>query len=57
MWLAEAGVSMDEIAQYLGHGDIATTRKVYAKFSPGYLRDAASHLEVGLTHESIRKVN
>lgn len=56
VWLAEAGVGMEEIAQYLGHGDIATTRKVYARYSPGYLRDAASHLEVGLTHEAIRRV-
>lgn len=47
VWLAEAGKSMDEIAQYLGHTDVATTRKVYARFSPDYLRGAAEVLEIG----------
>lgn len=45
VWMAEAGRSMDEIAQYLGHNDVATTRKVYARFSPDHLREAASSLE------------
>ncbi len=53
VWLAEAGVSMDEIAQYLGHGDVNVTRRVYARFSPTYLRDAASHLEVGITPSQV----
>lgn len=43
--MAEDGVSMDEIAQYLGHDDVATTRKVYARFTPGHLRRAAAALE------------
>jgi integrase len=43
--MAEAGVSMEEIAQYLGHDDVSTTRKVYARFSPTYLKEAASVLE------------
>jgi integrase len=43
--MAEDGVSMDEVAQYLGHDDVATTRKVYARFSPGHLRRAAAALE------------
>ncbi|WP_247875221.1 site-specific integrase [Ochrobactrum sp. Marseille-Q0166] len=45
VWMAEAGVSMDEIAQYLGHSTPAITFKVYARFSPDYLRKAASSLE------------
>jgi len=43
--LAEAGVAMEEIAQFLGHDDVNTTRKVYARFSPTYLKEAASVLE------------
>jgi integrase len=43
--MAEAGISMDEIAQYLGHEDVNVTRKKYARFSPTYLRRAAAALE------------
>jgi integrase len=43
--MAEAGVPMEEIAQYLGHADVGITRRVYARFSPTYLRQAASVLE------------
>lgn len=45
-WMAEDGVSMDEIAQYLGHRNVATTRAIYARFSPEFLRDAARSLEL-----------
>jgi len=45
-WMAEAGVSMDRIAAYLGHVDSRITSKVYARFSPDYLRDAAEALEI-----------
>jgi integrase len=44
--MAESGVTMDEIAQFLGHSNPATTYKVYARFSPDYLRKAASALDV-----------
>lgn len=43
--MAEDRVSMEEIAQFLGHSNVNTTRNVYARFSPDYLRDAASALE------------
>jgi len=43
--MAEDGVRMEEIAQYLGHSDANVTRKVYARFSPDYLRKAAASLE------------
>ncbi|MEJ5019339.1 tyrosine-type recombinase/integrase [Ochrobactrum vermis] len=45
VWMAEAGVSMDEITQYLGHSSPAITFKVYARFSPDYLRKAVSALD------------
>jgi integrase len=44
VWLAEDGHSMDEIAQYLGHGNSRITAKVYARFSPTHLRKLADSL-------------
>jgi integrase len=46
VWMAEAGVSMEEIAQYLGHSNIETTRRVYARYSPDHLQRAARALEL-----------
>ena len=37
VWAAEAGVSMAELAQFMGHDDDRTTQKHYARFSPGFL--------------------
>lgn len=45
VWMAEGGVPMDEIAQFLGHSDPRITYRVYARFSPSYLKKAASTLE------------
>lgn len=45
-WLAEDGVPMAEIAQFLGHSDSRITERVYARFSPTYLSKAASSLEL-----------
>lgn len=45
--MAEAGISMDEIAQFLGHSNVKVTRDVYARFSPDHLKLAASVLEYG----------
>lgn len=44
VWMAEARVPMEEIAAYLGHTNIATTAKVYARFSPDYLQRAGQAL-------------
>ncbi len=43
--MAESGVPMAEIAQFLGHSSESVTYRVYARFSPDYLRRAASALE------------
>lgn len=43
--MAEAGVPIMEISQYLGHSNSTVTERVYARFSPDYLRRAASALE------------
>jgi integrase len=45
VWMAEAGVPMPEIAQYLGHEDDRITQRIYARFSPQHLRRAAGALE------------
>jgi integrase len=46
VWMAEGGVPMSEIAQFLGHSNTAITERIYARYSPNYLRNAARHLEV-----------
>lgn len=46
-FMAEAGVPIEEIAEYLGHSNPNITRSTYAKFSPDYLRRAAGSLEFG----------
>lgn len=45
VWMAEAGISMDEIAQYLGHSSTEITYRVYARYSPDYLRKASDVLQ------------
>lgn len=45
VWMAEDGHSMNEIAQYLGHSNTTVTEKVYARFSPTYLRKASEALK------------
>jgi len=49
--MAERGVSMDRIAAMLGHSDSRITSRVYAKFAPDFLRDAADALEIDLLKE------
>jgi integrase len=46
VWMAEAGVPMEEISQYCGHRDMNTTRRIYARYSPDYLQQAARALEL-----------
>lgn len=46
VWLAEDGHSMWEISEFLGHNDVKTTTRIYAKFSPTHLRKLADSLSV-----------
>jgi integrase len=46
VYMAQAGVPLAEIAEYMGHTSIETTRKHYAKFGPDHLRRAAGALEI-----------
>ncbi len=43
--MAEAGVPMSEISQFLGHADSRVTERVYIKYSPTYLMNAAKALD------------
>jgi integrase len=45
VWAAEGGASMDELAQFLGHDDSATTSTHYARYSPGHLRGVATKVQ------------
>ncbi len=44
VWMAEDGIQMEEIAQFLGHKNVNTTRRIYARYSPDYLRTASEAL-------------
>ena len=45
VWMAESGVPISEVSQYLGHSNSSVTERVYSRYSPEYLRKAASALE------------
>ena len=45
-WMAEDGIPMAEIAQFLGHSESRLTERIYARFSPNHLRKAAAALEL-----------
>jgi integrase len=42
--MIENGVPMEQVSKILGHTSVSVTAKVYAVFSPGYLKDAVSVL-------------
>jgi integrase len=46
VWLAEAGWPMSAIARLLGHKDSRITERVYAKFSPDYMKNMVEALAV-----------
>ena len=45
VWMAEREVPLMQISQFLGHKDSRITERVYSRFSPSFLRGAASALE------------
>jgi integrase len=45
VWMAEADVPMQKIAQYLGHTSTRVTETVYARYSPSFMRDASAALD------------
>jgi Site-specific recombinase XerD len=45
VWMAEDRVPMTEIASFLGHKDTTITTRVYARYHPDFLREAARSLD------------
>jgi integrase len=45
VWMAEADVPMEQIAQYLGHTSTRITFATYARFSPRFMAGAAKALD------------
>jgi integrase len=45
VWMAQADVPMQKIAQYLGHTSTRVTERTYARYSPSFMKDAAAALE------------
>lgn len=41
VWMAQDDVPMQKIAQFLGHTTTAVTERVYARYSPSFMRDAS----------------
>ena len=44
-------MSIERIAELLGHADSKTTYKNYVRFTPDFLRDAAEVLEIGAVRD------
>jgi len=42
--MVSAGVPMHKVSQYLGHSNTSMTEKVYARYSPSHMQDAADVL-------------
>jgi integrase len=42
VWMAQANVPMQKIAQYLGHTSTRVTEQVYARYSPSFMQDASA---------------
>lgn len=42
--MLSAGVPMSKVSQYLGHSNTAITEKVYARYAPSHMQDAADVL-------------
>ena len=53
VWMAEAGISMEIIAQFLGHTDPQITAQTYARFAPDHLKKAAQALDLGCHLQAI----
>uniref|UniRef100_UPI00384B8331 tyrosine-type recombinase/integrase n=1 Tax=Stappia indica TaxID=538381 RepID=UPI00384B8331 len=45
VWMVSEGVSMEKVAQFLGHSNVSVTFSTYARFAPDHLRDEADILD------------
>jgi integrase len=46
VWMVMDGIPMQKISQFLGHGDTRITERVYARYRPEHLKDAAETLVI-----------
>lgn len=46
IWMVSDGIPMPKVAQYLGHSDDRITQRVYARFAPSHMQDAADSLNL-----------
>lgn len=46
-WMVQAGVSLDDVARFLGHSDTKMVRRVYGHHEPAWLAGAAAALARG----------
>lgn len=42
--MVSAGIPMQKVSQYLGHSNTAITERVYARYAPSHMQDAADVL-------------
>lgn len=45
VWMAQADVPLQKIAQFLGHTSTRVTERTYARYSPSFMADAAAALD------------
>jgi integrase len=45
VWMIADGIPMQKVSQYLGHTNTQVTERVYARYAPDHLRDAAEALD------------
>lgn len=45
VWMAQADVPIQKIAQFLGHTSTRVTERTYARYSPSFMKDAAAALD------------
>jgi integrase len=43
-WMVQGGIAIEQVARVLGHNDPRVTWRIYAKHSPGFLRDGIAAL-------------
>lgn len=47
VWMVGKGIEMTKVSQFLGHSSTDVTERVYARYRPDHLKDAAAALELG----------
>jgi integrase len=51
--MAEGGIPMEQIREYFGHTSVKVTERVYARFSPEFLRNGAKAMVPGSAKNTV----